>query len=115
MPVPYRSCETTLPASRTVAYSLSSAGVVPCVFLPARGPFGCDPLAAGDTARVADRTRTSAVDKTRNHPVPAAAQTANPVASCLPDFARSAPRWLSPEDLVAPPAYGDCVRLSGWL
>ena len=61
-----------------------------------------------------DRTRPSAFGKTRSRPAPVSVQTANLLASCLPDFARSAPRWPGLVDSETQPAYADCVRLPKW-
>src|SRR5213595_1776035 len=50
----------------------------------------------------------------RNHPAPVSTETANPVASCLPDSAQSAPRSPAPDNHETQPAYGDRVPLPEW-
>src|SRR5882762_1071681 len=107
-------CETTLRASRTAAYSLSSSGAVPSASPQADASLGSDPHSAGDAARAADRMRPSAAGKTRNPVVPASARTAGLLASCPPDTARSVPRSPAPEDPEARPAYAHRVGPPEW-
>lgn len=86
---PYRSYETTLPASQTAAYCLFSSGVGSSASLAAEWPPRSDLPVAQGTARAFGRTPPSASGKTRIHSAPAATQTADRLASCPPDSAQS--------------------------
>jgi len=105
----------SLPVMRNNSVRKSNCGAFPFFFLSRSFRFSSGRLApwlrsslfAGDTAQAGDRTWPSAAGKTRNHPVPASAQTADLLASCPRDSARSAPGSPSPANYGKQPAYGD--------
>src|SRR5215469_14484904 len=112
-----RSCETNLSANQIVDCPSFSCAV-PCRSLPVEWLAGSDPLVARGSAPDADRTPLFASGKTRIPPVPAAAETADPLASCPPEPARSPPRWPQSGNPDMPLIPGDRVlhseSLSGW-